>query len=193
MIRYTFVYFTGYGYREIFAHTIKTYTLSVKAESFEEAAKKLEKKAAKASRYNDCFNSKGTIQVHEVEGKNRRTGIFWIQDKVVRWEGEICYWKPSAFGKAHMSSIKLPDVESYYGSWIADFCFGRITYSYVGWIKESIDRFDYTKFWSTASRADQIRDYKEYVIDEIQYLLNSSHCPEEDKIELKKLKLLEEL
>ena len=193
MKRYEFVYFTGYGYREIFEHTIKTYVLSIKAESFEEAIKKLEKKASNASRYNNCFNSKGTIQVHEIEGKNSRVGIFWIEDKIVKWEGETCYWTPQIFGKAYMSSFQLPTVEAHYGHWIASFCCGKVTYSYVGWMKHSIDRFDYTKFWSTASREDQIRDYKKYVIDEIQYLLKSTHCPEEDKIKLRNLKLLEEL
>ena len=89
-----------------------------------------------------------------------------------------------------MQSFILPSVETHYGSWIKDYCTGRITYSYVGWMKYSLDRFDYTKFWSTASKEDQHKDYKKYIIDEIKFLLNSKHCPDEDKEELQKLQLL---
>lgn len=192
MRKYTFNYFTGYGYREISSHTIKIYPVVIKAETFEEAIKLLKKKVRKLSIYNDCFSSTGTIQVLELYDKQERVGLFWIEDEVVKWVGETCYWKPQVFGKTHMQSFLLPDVESYYGNWIQNFCCGRVTYSYVGWIKYSIERFDYTKFWSTAGKESQVADYKKYVIDEITYLLNSTHCPEEDKEILKVLTLLKQ-
>jgi len=58
-------------------------------------------------------------------------------------------------------------------------------------MKYSIEKFDYTKFWSTASKEEQERNYKKYVVDETDYLLKSKHCPEEDKKELKKLELIQ--
>ena len=190
MKTYIFNYFTGYGYREISAHTIEIYPIRIKAETLEEAIKKCKKKASNLSKYNNCFNSEGTIQILEEENKKTRAGIFWIKDEIVKWEGESCYWQPPVFGNTHMQSFNLPSAESYYGDWIKDFCTGRITYSYVGWMKYSIERFDYTKFWSTASKEEQERDYKKYVVDEIQYLLNCSYVPEEDKKELRKIPLL---
>jgi len=192
MKRYTFNYFTGYGYREISSHTIKIYPVIIKAETFEGAVEFLKKKVRNLSKYNDCFDSKGTIQVLESCKKKERVGLFWIEDETVRWVGETCYWKPQVFGKTHMQSFLLPDIKDYYGSWIQSFCCGRVTYSYVGWIKHSIDRFDYTKFWSTAGKEAQIADYKKYITDEIAYLLKSIHCPEEDKKILKTLTLLKQ-
>lgn len=189
---YTFNYFTGYGYREISAHTIETYPIRIKAETFEEAIAKWKKKVGNLSKYNKCFDSKGTIQILEYDNKKERVGIFWIEDEIVKWEGETCYWKPLVFGKVQMQSFKLPSIEQHYGNWIKDFCCGRVIYSYVGWMRYSMERFDYTKFWSTASKEEQIANYKKYVIDEIQYLLKSKHCPEEDKEKLKELTLLNE-
>ena len=191
MKTYIFNYFTGYGYREISAHTIEIYPIRVKAETLEEAIKKCKKKASNLSRYNNCFNSEGRIQVFEEENKKSRVGVLWLEDEVVKWEGEIVYHTPVAFGKVYLSPFSLPNVEDHYGSWIKNFCCNSLTYSYVGWMKYSIDRFDYTKFWSTASKEEQERDYKKYVVDEIDYLLKSNHCPKEDKEELKKLKLIE--
>lgn len=188
---YTFNYFTGYGYKEIFSHTIKVYPITIKAKTFQEAAQKCKKKALSLSRYNECFSSAQVIQVIEKENKESKIGIYWIEDEIIKWEGEVCYWTPPVFGKSHMQSFKLPSVEGYYGSWIKDFCTGRVTYSYVGWMKYSIQRFDYTKFWSTASKEEQEKNYKKYVVDEIDYLLKCKHCPEEDKKELRKLKLIE--
>lgn len=189
--KYSFNYFTGYGYREISAHTIQIYPITVRALNFNDAVQKLNKKLRNVSKYNNCFDSKGTIQVLEEFNKTCRVGLYWIEDNVVKWEGDMVYYKPSVFGNVNMQSFNLPSVESHYGSWIKDYCTGRITYSYVGWIKYSLDRFDYTKSWSTASKEEQKREYKKYIIDEIQYLLNSKHCPVEDKVILKTFKLLE--
>lgn len=189
--RYTFNYFSGYGIGNVAAHTIKIYPISVKSTSFEEAVVKAKKKAINASRYNECFDIRTVIQVVEEYKKESKVGLYWIEDNVVKWEGETCYWTPPCFGNTQMQSFNLPSVENHYGSWIADFCWGRVTYSYIGWIKHSLERFDYTKFFSTASKKEQKANYKKYIIDEIQYLLNSKHCPEKDKEILRNIKLLE--
>ena len=187
--RYTFNFFTGYGIREISPHTIRIYPISIKSFSFEDAVIKMKKKALSASKYNDWFNTAVAIQVLEEYNKKSKVGLYWIEDTVVKCEWEICYDKPLVFGKAWVQSFELPKIESHYGNWVADYCCGRIIYSYVGWIKYSLDRFDYDRFYSTASVEKQKSDYKKYVVDEIQYLIASDHCPEEDKEILKTIKL----
>lgn len=86
---YTFNYFTGYGYKEIFSHTIKVYPITIKAKTFQEAAQKCKKKALSLSRYNECFSSAQVIQVIEKENKESKIGIYWIEDEIIKWEGRF--------------------------------------------------------------------------------------------------------
>ena len=171
---YTFNYYTGFGIGSISNHTIKFYPIEIKAKTIEDAIKQCKIRSSKLIRYNDCFSTQSTIPVIEKKGKEERIGIYFIKEGVIKWEGEILYWVPIAFGNQKLDSFILPtsDSKKRDSKWVTNYCNGRVYYSYKHWLLYSWDYFGGNKQNITERNKS---DLQKYFYDEIDYLINETN------------------
>jgi len=126
-MKYTFNYFTGYGYREISSHTIQFCPININALSDQEAIEKVIKKAKSLNKYNNCYSIRDRIPVI----CNDKIGLYFINKGIIVWEASVLYWGFPAIVKTDkLQSFTLPSCEyKYYDhNWTQSYCVGHSIY-----------------------------------------------------------------
>lgn len=140
--KYTFNFWTGYGYREIAQHTVSFYPVSVTATTQEEAIEKCLKKMYSLRRYNDCYTSSSIVPV--IDEKEDKIGVCWLEDKTIKWEGEICFHSPGLYDFHELQPLTLPTVEykHHCNTFAVSYCTGRTIYSYAQFLRKTWKHFN---------------------------------------------------
>jgi hypothetical protein len=174
MTRYEFTFFTGFGIGQIWSHTIKGYSLFVKADSDADAMGKCIKKARNAYKYNDAFElSKIAVC------KDGKMGICWLYDNVIRWEGDNVYGSFSTFDRCFPLSIRTINAKNF----IPDWCIKTNYYSY-----KQVFLYIWEYFGGNNDRtslfSDTKKDLEKYFYKQLRDFIKSEHCPKEELQEL---------
>lgn len=182
--RYKFNYFTGYGYREISSHTIKHYPIEINTEHEQEAIDKCIKRASKLVRFNDCYRRETVIPVIKYFNnyKEHINGMFFISEKVIKWEGDKIYWSPQIYTNIqYIQSFNLQHHE--YASVSNDYteiATKHIYPSLVGWFNYVWERMNGNKTYSS-TRDTRTQDLQNYFFNEIQDCIKSGKFLKENE------------
>lgn len=188
---YTLNYFTALGIGEIWSHTIKTYPITVKAITFEEAVPKLLKKASNARKYNNCFREEGRVPIIEREGKCERIGVFWLEDKSVVWEEEKIYGGFLTFDDVRISSHILPTTKWKWADndWIKKYCCDTKFTGYKQAFEYVWEHYNYESLFGLSIQ----ENHNKFFFKQIKEKLKNGVIPDDEKEEVLKLLKSKEL
>ena len=189
MITYIFNYFSGYGIGEISSHTIDFYPIKVKADSDKEAINKCLKMASKLRKFNKCYDL-SRIPVIIDNKNNKKVGIFYKKDNIIKWEGEIIYHSPQCFGGNYNLqdfTIKSCDYPTIDTRWTKNY-FCSVTYpSYKSYMLYVWDRMNGNRTFSSM-KDTRTEDLNRYFFKQIDIFLESDKVPNVAKQDLIVLK-----
>lgn len=183
--KYVVDYWTGWGIREIWSHTIKTYPISVRADSIEEALPKILKKAERAYSYNTCFEEKGRVPIIEISDGATRSGILWLQDKSIAWEGQKVYSGFLSFDDVRVSKVIVTTPAHTY-DWFEYYIIKQKFASY-----KQIFEYIWDYFGGNGNKislfSDQNADLNKYFFKQLESFIKNKIIPEDEIESLKNL------
>lgn len=187
-MKYNFAFYTGYGYRGISAHTIKTYYVGVNAENDEEAVKKLDKKCNALTRFNDAFrNNTCGVEIRDSKRNVEKVGCCFIENNVIKWEGDVVYKSPQVFGIEPYKKTIQPTKYIFDGEWVLNNVFTSIYSSYTDWFNYVWNRMGGNKNRHPINTEETKKDLEKYFYKPLKQMLSSDKFNTFEKKEFEQL------
>ncbi len=186
-MKYNFAFYTGYGYRGISAHTIKTYYVGVNAESDEEAVKKLNKKRNALIRFNEAFKyDKCAVEIR-LSKDEIKVGCCFIDNNIIKWQGDTVYQSPQVFGIEPYKHTIQPTKYIFDGKWVLCNVFSSIYSSYTDWFNYVWDRMGGTKRWQPHNPKESKKDLESYFYKPLKQMISLDKFNDSEKEEFNQL------
>lgn len=173
-MKYNFAFYTGYGYRGVAAHTIHAHYLGVNADNDQEAITKITKKAPKYGQYNDCFYDK-VCGVEIISKDNKKIGICFIEDQVIRWVGDTIWKSPIVFGPMPSKDTVWETDYVFSGNWVVTHIFGDVYPTLEAYARYVYEYMNHDAFGETAE--ERLKKYYYPLLKKIEKI-KQEECPQ---------------